>query len=111
MDLACLCDIRIAARGASFAHPEVKFGAPVFYTTLKEIVGGGIARELCLTGRRIDAAEALRIGLVNQLVPRGWLLAMARDLAAGVAEAPQAGLRAAKSMVNRSSETARNWTE
>ena len=66
-DLALLCDIRIATPDATFAHPEIKFGAPPLFTPLQWIVGAGIARDLCLTGRKIDAAEAHRIGLVNTI--------------------------------------------
>ena len=61
-DLACLCDVRIASSRAAFGHPEIKFGAPPLFTPLRWIVGDGIARDLCLTGRRIDAAEAHRPG-------------------------------------------------
>ncbi len=67
MDLCVLCDFRIASANALFGHPEIKFGAPPLFTPLQWIVGVGIARELCLTGRRIDADEALRIGLVNSV--------------------------------------------
>ena len=67
-DLCLLCDMRIATPNAVFAHPEIKFGAPPLFTPLQWIVGAGIARELCLTGRRVDAAEAHRIGLVNAIV-------------------------------------------
>jgi len=55
-DLACLCDLRLASSRASFGHPEIKFGAPPLFTPLRWIVGDGLARDLCLTGRRIDAA-------------------------------------------------------
>ncbi len=58
-----------AAVDMSFFHPEIKFGAPALHGSLAEIIGGGLARDLCLTGRRIDAQEALRIGLVSAVVP------------------------------------------
>src|SRR6185312_7233654 len=61
MDLSVLCDCRIASSAAIFGHPEIKFGAAPLFTPLQWIVGLGNARELCLTGRRIDAAEALRM--------------------------------------------------
>jgi enoyl-CoA hydratase len=61
MDLSVLCDCRIASIAAVFGHPEIKFGAAPLFTPLQWIVGLGNARELCLTGRRIDAAEALRM--------------------------------------------------
>src|SRR4030042_4815422 len=62
-DLAVLCDMRICAEDAVFAHPEIKFGAPTLYGPLAEVIGGGVARDPCPRGRRIDAQEALRIGL------------------------------------------------
>jgi len=99
-DLALLCDLRLGSDSASFGHPEVKFGAPPLYSLLAAVVGAGRARELCLTGRRIDAAEALRIGLVNEVVPGDVLLDRALALAAGILAAPAATLRFAKGMMN-----------
>ena len=64
-DLAVLCDVRIAARSAAFAHAEHTFG-DVVYAPLHELVGGAVARDLCLTGRTVDADEALRLGLVSR---------------------------------------------
>ncbi len=66
-DLATLCDLRLCAESAIFGHPEVKFGAPPLFTPLRWIVGEGLARDLCLTGRRFDAREAHRIGLVSEV--------------------------------------------
>ncbi|HZR82770.1 MAG TPA: enoyl-CoA hydratase/isomerase family protein [Candidatus Binatia bacterium] len=66
-DLAVLCDVRIASRTARFAHPEIAFG-DVVYGPLREIVGGGVARELCLTGREVGAEEALALRLVSAVV-------------------------------------------
>ncbi len=93
-DLALLCDIRIATPDAVFAHPEIKFGAPPLFTPLQWIVGAGIAREVCLTGRKIDAAEAHRIGLVNTIADNA--LDEAMTTARVIAEAPQAALEATK---------------
>jgi enoyl-CoA hydratase len=95
-DLACLCDVRIAAGTASFGHPEIKFGAPPLYTPLRWIVGSGHARELCLTGRRIDAAGALRIGLVSAVHGEA-LMEHAAALAMAMLEAPGDALRFLKS--------------
>ena len=95
-DLACLCDIRIAAATASFGHPEIKFGAPPLYTPLRWIVRDGHARELCLTGRRIDAAEALRVGLVSSVHDHECLPEEAEKLAATILEAPDDALRYVK---------------
>jgi enoyl-CoA hydratase len=93
-DLALLCDIRIAVPAAEFAHPEIKFGAPPLFTPLQWIVGAGIARDLCLTGRRIDAAEAHRLGLVSTVADD--VLDEARATARVIAEAPQPALEATK---------------
>ncbi len=95
-DIATLCDIRIAAEGAAFGHPEIKFGAPTLYGPLSAIIGGGMARDLCLSGRRIDAQEALRIGLVSNVVSVNQLLDEAKAAARVIAEAPLATLRGVK---------------
>lgn len=99
LDVAALCDLRIAADTAAFAHPEIKFGAPTLYGPLAEIIGGGLARDLCLTGRRIDAQEALRIGLVSAVVPADQLREEAIALARTVAEAPLPTLKRVKRMI------------
>lgn len=98
-DVAVLCDVRIAATDAAFAHPEIKFGAPVLFGPLREIIGGGLARDLCLTGRKIDAQEALRIGLVSRIVEPGDLRAACMETACMIAEAPLAALLATKRQV------------
>jgi enoyl-CoA hydratase len=95
-DLCLLCDTRIATPNTVFGHPEIKFGAPPLFTPLQWIVGAGIARDLCLTGRRIDAAEAHRLGLVNAIADADRLVDEAMATARVMAEAPQAGLEATK---------------
>lgn len=95
-DLATLCDLRICSETASFGHPEIKFGAPPLFTPLRWIVGDGVARDLCLTGRRIDAGEAQRIGLVSRMTPAGDLFESALQTARSICEAPAPTLRFAK---------------
>ena len=95
-DLATLCDLRVASNEASFGHPEIKFGAPPLFTPLRWLVGDGVARDLCLTGRRIDAEESLRIGLVSRVVPTDRLAVEAVEIARQVAEAPQRTLETTK---------------
>jgi enoyl-CoA hydratase len=95
-DLALLCDMRIASTQAKFGHPEIKFGGPPLFTPLRWIVGDGLARDLCLTGRPIDAEEALRIGLVSRVVASATLADEARAIAGQIAEAPQAALEVTK---------------
>ncbi|HET7667830.1 MAG TPA: enoyl-CoA hydratase/isomerase family protein [Mycobacterium sp.] len=96
MDLSVLCDCRIASSAAEFGHPEIKFGAAPLFTPLQWIVGLGNARELCLTGRRIDAAEAQRIGLVTRVTEPDELISDALAMARSIIEAPQVALEAAK---------------
>jgi len=96
MDLCVLCDFRIASDTALFGHPEIKFGAPPLFTPLQWIVGVGLARDLCLTGRRIDASEAMRIGLVNSISQPAGVLDDALALARTIIEAPQATLEFTK---------------
>lgn len=100
-DLATLCDIRLCLGTASFGHPEIKFGAPPLFTPLRWIVGDGLARDLCLTGRRIDAAEAHRIGLVSEVV-QGNVLERAEQIAVTILEAPLAALQFTKRFMTES---------
>lgn len=82
-DLAVLCDLRVAGPTAAFAHPEIRFG-DVVYGPLKDLVGGAVARDLCLTTRRIDAQEAWRLGLVREVAddPIAAALVLADEVAA-----------------------------
>jgi enoyl-CoA hydratase/carnithine racemase len=106
MDLCVLCDFRIASARAAFGHPEIKFGAPPLFTPLQWTVGMGVARDLCLTGRRIDANEALRIGLVNSISEPGAVLDDALAMARTIIEAPQAALeRTKRYLISSSSAT------
>lgn len=96
LDLALMCDFRVASEDASFGHPEVKFGATPLYSLLKNVVGEGLARDLCLTGRKIDANEALRIGLINKVAPFGKLVEEAKAFAKQINEAPDQTLKTLK---------------
>jgi enoyl-CoA hydratase/carnithine racemase len=95
-DLATLCDLRVASSEARFGHPEVKFGAPPLFTPLRWLVGDGVARDLCLTGRQIGAEEALRAGLVSRVVEPERLAIEALEIARDIAQAPQRTLEATK---------------
>jgi enoyl-CoA hydratase len=95
-DIAVQCDVRIAADTAVFGHPEIKFGAPTLITILSQIVGGAIARDLALSGRRIDAAEAHRVGLVSKVVHPDRVMEETIAYARTVAEAPLDTLRVLK---------------
>ncbi|WP_205948517.1 enoyl-CoA hydratase/isomerase family protein [Pueribacillus theae] len=98
-DLATFCDFRICTPSALFGHPEVKFGAPPLITPLRWIVGEGIARELCLTGRTIDAKEAFRIGLANEILKEKNILDRAIELVNTILEAPNDTLLYLKSFM------------
>jgi enoyl-CoA hydratase len=99
-DLAVMCDLRIAATSARFAHVEVTFG-DVVYGPLRELVGGAWARELALTGREVDAAEALRIGLVSEVVAPEALAEAAAARAAAIARVPRPLLLRTKQKILR----------
>lgn len=94
-DLATLCDLRVAQPGVWFSRPEVDFGIPLF-EPLRELVGGALARELCLSSRRVELDEAARIGLVNRIAGPGGALDEATCLAAEIAARPHDVLRATK---------------
>jgi enoyl-CoA hydratase len=98
-ELALACDLRIAGESARFGQPEVGLGIlPAAGATyrLPRIVGWGRAREMILTGRILDAREALDIGLVNRVVPDGRVLEETRALAALIASKGPLALKAAK---------------
>jgi enoyl-CoA hydratase len=99
-DLAVMCDLRIAAESATFAHPEHRF-SQVVYGPLHDLVGGARARDLALTGRRIDATEAHALGLVTRVVPGPALRGAARDAAREIAAAPRDILLAMKAKIIR----------
>lgn len=101
-DVAVCCDVRVVSTTATFSHPEFTFG-DVVYGPLRELVGGSIARELCLTGKKIDAAEAHRIGFANELVAPDEVLSTAAIIAERVCAAPRDLLVRTKAKVVRSS--------
>src|ERR1700677_2477846 len=86
--LALLCDFTLAVPEAKFGYTEVRIGfVPAIVSTfLLRQVGEKIARDLLLTGRIFDAVEALKIGLISEIVPPEKLFDRARELAAQLAE-------------------------
>ena len=101
--LALACDIRVAAQSARFGFPEVKVGAFASGSgtqRLPRLVGRGRALDLLLTGRTIDAATALQIGLVEYILPDEELLEGALDIAAQIAAHSAPVVAATKSCVN-----------
>jgi enoyl-CoA hydratase len=93
LELACWCDLRIADESAVLGCFERRFGVPLVdggTQRLPHIVGLGRALELILTGRPVSVQEALSMGLVNEIVPRGQHLTRALALAQQLAAFPQA---------------------
>ena len=99
-DLAVMCDIRVVSETARFAHPEQSF-SEIVYGPLHDLVGSAVARDLCLTGRSIDAAGALRLHLASSVVPAERLRDEAASFAALVARAPRANLQRTKAKATR----------
>src|ERR671935_2179150 len=99
LETALLADIRIAAENAEFGALERRWnivGGDGMTVRLPLVVGFARAMELIITGRRIDVHEAERIGLVNEVVPRGKALERAQELAREIAALPQGALRSDK---------------
>jgi enoyl-CoA hydratase len=104
LETALLADIRIAAENAEFGALERRWnivGGDGMTVRLPLVVGFARAMELIITGRRIDVAEAERIGLVNEVVPKGQALARAQELAHEIAALPQGAIRSDKESVIR----------
>ena len=99
--LALAQDLRIASDRARFGLPEVTLGFNPAYgiARLLDVVAGGHARDLMLTGRTIRATDALRMGLVNRVVAPPTLEASAAAWAAEIASIPRDGLAATKAIV------------
>ena len=102
-ELSMSCDIRICADNAVFGQPEVGLGiTPGFGGTqrLARLVGMGMAKQMMYTARNIDANEALRIGLVNAVVPQAELMDTALKMANTIAKNAPIAVRACKKAVN-----------
>jgi len=96
LELACWCDFRVASRNAQFGVLNRRWGVPLVdggTQRLPKIVGLGNALYLIESGVLIDAEHALRIGLVQEVVPPGQALARAVELAEAISAYPQASLR------------------
>ncbi|MDJ0360018.1 MULTISPECIES: enoyl-CoA hydratase-related protein [unclassified Rhodococcus (in: high G+C Gram-positive bacteria)] len=107
-EIAMMCDILIAGASASFGQPEIALGIiPGIGGTqrLTRIVGKAQAMDLILTGRRIDADEAHRIGLISRVVPDDEVVEQARVIARQIAGFSPRAARAAKECVLRADQT------
>jgi len=107
-ELALSCDIRIASEKARFGQPEINLGIiPGGGGTqrLTRLIGEGKAMQMILTGEIIDAQEALRLGLVNEVHPPAELEAKTLELAAKIAEKSPVALAMAKTAVKAAART------
>jgi 2-(1,2-epoxy-1,2-dihydrophenyl)acetyl-CoA isomerase len=108
MNLALACDLRLASTAAKFSQAFVRRGLhPDWGGTyfLPRTVGTARAAELIFTGEVIDAAEALRIGIVSRVVSPEALMPVALDLARKIAEGPPIAIRLAKRAIYRNAES------
>ena len=102
-EMALACDFVYAAETAQFGLPEINLGIiPGFGGTqrLSRLIGPNMAREMIYTGKMIDAAEALRLGIANKVCPPDQLMADVRKTAAAIAQKGCVALRAAKQAIN-----------
>jgi enoyl-CoA hydratase len=96
LEIACWADLRVAAEGAVFGVFCRRFGVPLIdlgTVRLPRLIGHSRAMDLILTGRPVEAAEAVEIGLANRLAPRGGALDAAVELARQLSGFPQLCLR------------------
>ena len=105
-ELAGICDMTVAADDAIFGELQIRhgFGPPLLITPF--LVGMKQAKEILMLGERINAAEALRLGLVNRVVPADRLMQEAEDIARKLIALPQNAVRTNKLLVNRAYELA-----
>jgi enoyl-CoA hydratase/carnithine racemase len=107
-ELAMACTIRLAVESAKFGQPEVKLGIMPGYggtQRLPRLVGKGRALQLILTGEIIGAQEAYRIGLVNEIVPNGNLIARAEAILKQINSNAPVGVKFSIEAVNKGLET------
>lgn len=107
-ELSMACDIRIASEKAKFGQPEVGLGIPAGFggtQRLPRLVGKGRAKEMLFTGDMIDAAEALRIGLANKVVPAEELIPAAKAMAEKIMSRGPIAVQVTKTAVNEGMDT------
>jgi enoyl-CoA hydratase/carnithine racemase len=116
--LAAACDLRIAATDTRFAIPEVDLGIPLAWGGIPRLVreiGPALTKELVMSCRTFDAAEARSAGFLNRVVAAGELDAAVEELAAQLAQKPKLALLSTKRHTNAVTEqmvgTARSWSD
>jgi len=104
-ELALACDITVAAEGTFFGEPEVRFGTGIVAMLLPWITGPKQAKELLLTGDdRVSAEDALRMGIVNRVVPAEDALTRAKSIARKMVQSSSVSVQLTKQAINRSYE-------
>jgi len=106
LELAMACDLIVAADDAQLGEPEIRFGSAPVTLLMPFLIGQKKTRELLMTGDLIDAEEALRIGLVNRVVPRDQLVAEVDALADRLARVAPDVMAPTKLMLNRAMDAA-----
>jgi enoyl-CoA hydratase/carnithine racemase len=103
MNVAISCDIRIAASDAVFSIPATRLGLGYRVSAMQNLVnlvGPGFAKDIFFTGRRLDAAEAARIGLVNRVAAPNELDSVLKEYASAIASGAPLTIRAGKQIVS-----------
>ncbi len=103
-ELLALCDIVVMAEGAFLSDPHVAYGlnpSPACQLLWPHLTSVAVAKELLMSGRRVEAAEALSLGLANRITPRGEELTVAVRMAEELAAFPVSGIVATKRACNR----------
>lgn len=107
-ELSLACDLRVASENATFGQPETDFGIiPGWGGTqrLSRIVGQTVAMDMILTADRISAEKALKIGLVNEVVPQEELMDKVKEKAQSIAGKSKIPIKTAKELIRASNET------
>ena len=106
-ELSMACDIRVASEKAKFGQPEVNLGIMAGFggtQRLTRLVNPGVAKEMLMTADMYDAQAALKMGLVNHVVPAGELLEFCKNMAGRIAAKGPVAVRLSKEAVNRGLE-------
>jgi enoyl-CoA hydratase/carnithine racemase len=109
VNVAICCDIRIASADSTFAIPAAKLGLGYRYSAMKnltDLVGPGHAKDIFFTARRLDAAEALRIGLVNRVTDAGKLDALLAEYTTAICQNAPLTIKAGKRIIRDVLKTA-----
>jgi enoyl-CoA hydratase/carnithine racemase len=107
LELSLCCDIRVVSEASSLGLPEANIGLIAGAGGTQRLVraiGQGVARDMLLTGRRINGAEAIALGLASRLAPNGESTRVALEIAAGLADGPAEAIAATKRLAVAASE-------